>query len=112
MTFTVPYPPSLNAYYRTWKGRVLISAEGRAYRTSCQRRLAMLGLKRMEGPVAVRIHVHRPRRVGDLDNTLKCLLDSLNGMAWADDSQVVDLHAIRHDDAANPRVEVEIRPAG
>ena len=53
----------------------------------------------------------RPQRSGDLDNRLKCLLDSLNGIAWSDDGQIVEIHAYRHDDKKNPRVEIEINPA-
>jgi len=43
-----------------------------------------------------------------LDNTLKVLLDALNGCAWVDDSQVVELHALRLEDPADPRVEVRV----
>jgi Holliday junction resolvase RusA-like endonuclease len=46
--------------------------------------------------------------VGDVDGPVKALLDSLNGLAWDDDSQIEVLHVFRHDDKANPRVEVEV----
>ena len=60
------------------------------------------------GPIAVDISVYRPQRRGDLDNVLKALLDSLNGVLWVDDDQVVELHAYRYDDPYNPRVELRI----
>ena len=33
----------------------------------------------------------------DGDNIAKLILDALNGRAWRDDSQVVELHVIKHD---------------
>ena len=46
----------------------------------------------------------RPRRVEsepfvvkpDVDNACKLALDALNGVAWHDDAQVTELHAIKH----------------
>lgn len=48
------------------------------------------------GDVAVEVVFDVPvvsGRQGDLDNLCKMLLDSLNGIAWVDDGQVVELHA-------------------
>ena len=33
----------------------------------------------------------------DADNVAKLILDALNGRAWHDDSQVVELHVTKHD---------------
>ena len=49
----------------------------------------------------------RPITKPDLDNVSKCILDALNGIAYKDDSQVVDLHITKHY-SDEPRVEVEI----
>ena len=38
-------------------------------------------------------------------------LDSLRGIAYADDKQIVEIHAYRRDDPANPRIEVVIESA-
>jgi Holliday junction resolvase RusA-like endonuclease len=32
-----------------------------------------------------------------LDNRAKVALDALNGLLWADDQQIVELHLFRHD---------------
>lgn len=43
----------------------------------------------------------------DLDNVVKAIKDGLNGVAWADDSQVAVLTAVKVYGAC-PRVEIEI----
>lgn len=47
------------------------------------------------------------RRV-DCDNLSKAVLDALNGVAWADDKQVVDLHIRKSLTLATPGVWIEI----
>ena len=46
----------------------------------------------------------------DADNLAKSVCDSLNGVAWADDKQVIKLHVIKA--YGVPRVEVEIWTEG
>lgn len=109
----LPYPPTVNKYWRhvviRGQPRVLISREGRAYKD----RVASLcvGVLPASGPIKVQAHIYRPRKIGDIDNVSKGLLDSLKGIAFHDDSQIVELHLIRHDDKARPRVEITIAAA-
>jgi Holliday junction resolvase RusA-like endonuclease len=49
------------------------------------------------------------RRV-DLDNLLKLTQDALIGVCWADDSQIVSVHARKVTGCARPRTEVLVRP--
>ena len=49
----------------------------------------------------------RPMKKPDLDNIAKIICDSLNGIAYGDDSQVTKL-TVRKYYAAEPRVEVKI----
>lgn len=111
MKLTLPYPPSLNRMYRTVNGRFLISEEGRSYKTLAGWSARAQSVSPVAYPVELTIRAYRPRRAGDLDNCLKVLLDSLNGICWNDDSQVSTIHAYRFEDKSNPRVEVEIRAA-
>lgn len=67
-------------------------------------------LNPLDGDLVVSLVVYRKRRIGDLDNFQKVLLDSLRGVAFHDDSQVVEIHARREDDPSNPRVEVHVEP--
>lgn len=48
-----------------------------------------------------------PTKKPDLDNVAKIVLDSLNGIAYSDDSQIVKLTVEKHY-SANPRVEVTL----
>lgn len=45
----------------------------------------------LHGPVKVEVELYRPQHVArsDIDNGLKVTLDAMNGVAWADDDQVV-----------------------
>lgn len=115
MRLTLPYPPSANRYWRVWRGRMVKSEAAREYQQNAKLSL-LAGWRQSEwqkafaGPVRVEIDVYRPTKRGDLDNSIKVLLDALKGVAFVDDDQVVELTAARHDDKANPRVEVNVTP--
>lgn len=40
--------------------------------------------------LAARYNINRPTKRPDCDNIMKCILDGLNGVAYADDAQVVE----------------------
>lgn len=111
MTLTLPYPPGVNALYRTFRGRMLLSSEARAYKTKVGLLARAAGLRPRKGEVEVRLALFRPRRIGDIDGPLKVLLDALEGHAYDNDSQVVGLYVTRHDDSGNPRVQVLVDDA-
>lgn len=110
MRLSLPYPPSVNRIWRVFRNRIIKSKEGRSYAATVKTTVALLGLRPADGPLSVSVTAYRPQRRGDLDNVLKAALDALNGVAWQDDSQVVELHALRLDDKHNPRLEVDVRP--
>lgn len=56
----------------------------------------------------MREHVIRPVAKPDTDNVAKVLLDALNGIAYYDDAQIVDMQVRKFYDE-NPRVVVTIR---
>jgi endogenous inhibitor of DNA gyrase (YacG/DUF329 family) len=63
------------------------------------------------GIFAVFFHGTRQRR--DVDNMIKLVCDGLNGVAWADDSQVCEVSGRRgHDLPSNARTEVLIYRVG
>lgn len=111
MTITLPPPVSANRYWRNFRGRMVVSAEAKAYKEQVAWIARAAGVELIDGDVSVTMRVYRQAKRGDLDNTAKVLLDSLNGIAYADDSQIVRIVAERYDDKKNPRVEVEVTPA-
>jgi crossover junction endodeoxyribonuclease RusA len=105
----LPFPPSANRYWRSVQDRgVLLSAEARRYKEDAGMVALAAGVRPVDGPVALTVTLYRPAKRGDLDNRIKVLLDALNGIAYRDDSQVVELHAYRLDDKDHPRVEVQV----
>lgn len=110
-TLTLPYPPSVNNLYATFRGRRIVSREGKAFKLRADSIARAAGLRLLDGDISVAVDVYRPRKAGDLDGRLKCVLDCLTGIAWHDDKQITHIEARRFDDKLNPRVVVRIRAA-
>jgi len=94
MNITLPWPPSVNTYWRMVNGRMLISADGRAYRQAVVDQMWAQGkIKHFDGSLRMTIAAYRPdKRRRDLDNLLKATLDSLaHAGVYEDDSQIHDL---------------------
>ncbi|WP_337037796.1 MULTISPECIES: RusA family crossover junction endodeoxyribonuclease [Pseudescherichia] len=98
MKFVLPFPPSVNTYWRApnkgpLAGRHLISAKGRAYQSAdCAAIVEQLRRlpKPTSTPAAVEIILFPPdARRRDIDNYNKALFDALtHAGVWEDDSQV------------------------
>ena len=95
MELTLPFPPSVNHYYRRVGPRTLISREGREYRRAICGLLAPGGGNGIRKPpaggrIALAMDAFPPdRRRRDLDNLLKCTQDSLaHAGVFEDDSQI------------------------
>ena len=89
----LPFPPSVNHYWRHVGNRTLISRTGRAYRQQVLHDVQQLGLRVITGPIKLEVIATRPdRRRRDVDNLLKSLLDALDhANVYEDDSQIQDL---------------------
>lgn len=100
-----------------------IPQKTRDYRNRIKGAFMEAGGMRRSGPVSVRVYVYRelpksrPKRVEsepdtfkpDVDNIAKNVLDALNGIAWDDDSQVVELIVRKYPRSREPeRIVVEI----
>ena len=112
MNITLPYPPSVNSMYRTFRGRMLISKKGREWM-----KIAVASAKGevhgwfVSGSCSLAICAYLPdNRRRDLDNLLKPLQDCITHAGiWKDDCQVKDLR-ITHCgvDKTHPRCELTI----
>ena len=95
ITVKLPYPPSVNHYYRHVGSRTLISREGRLYRDRVCAILRADRVRPLDGHLILEVELYPPdARRRDLDNVQKCLWDALaHGRAYWDDAQIKDLHA-------------------
>ena len=97
--FELPWPPSVNHYYRHVGPRVLISRDGRKYREQIVARFHTDRVAKYTGPVALDIELYPPdNRRRDVDNSLKCLLDTFTHAGlYEDDSQIQRLTITRRE---------------
>ena len=97
ITLELPFPPSVNTYWRN-VGRTILSENARQFRASSMREIALqiAGLRPrpfITWPVALVVILQPPdRRKRDLDNMVKAVLDAItHAKVWQDDSLVHDL---------------------
>lgn len=96
---TLPFPPSVNNYWRA-KGRIrFISKNGKAYRKAVDEAVLEQWTEPrvMEGRLKVWIAMYPPNRIRrDCDNQFKAVLDSMQHAGiYNDDSQIDDLRILR-----------------
>ena len=109
----LPYPPTVNTYYRNVQGKTLISAKGRQYRrdvaTAVMVQCVALGLT---GKLRMRAAVMFPdRRKRDIDNLGKALLDSMEKAGvYENDNQIRDYHIIDAGIERGGHVKVWLEP--
>ncbi len=108
----LPFPPSVNRYWRHVGNRVLISREGRVYRSTVSDLMKRQRVKKQDGELIVDISlIPADRRRRDVDNSLKALLDAMQtGGAYDDDSQIIRLTVEKCEpEKESPRSEITIR---
>lgn len=114
LAMCLPWPPSLNTYYRSLNkgplaGRVLISEKGRDYRAHVQ--MLVRGVNAfVGGRIKIELGAYPPdKRARDLDNLLKCVLDSLQeARIIENDSMIDDLQIIRGEVRKGGEMHVKI----
>lgn len=109
VTLILPFPPSVNGYWRQtpagyYGGRrqpamTRISARGRAYRAAVVNACAGQGVAGLQltGPLAIEWVMQAPTRATrDVDNYAKAMLDALvHAGVLADDKHIDDLRVVR-----------------
>lgn len=86
----LPFPPSVNGYWRAYQGRQIISKRGRDFRALVTRQLLSERQACLSGELEVCMEICPPdRRRRDIDNYTKAVFDALSHAGfWVDDSQV------------------------
>lgn len=109
VTLTLPWPPSVNTYWRRRGPRYFVSAAGVEFREAV-RAITLGRVRRIDGPVILRLRAEPPdNRRRDLDNVMKALLDGLqHGGVYADDSQVKRIEAEMFEPVEGGRVIVTV----
>ncbi len=113
MKLSLPFPPSVNRYWRRTGSRFYVCEAGVQYRKDVRKAAVMaLGFvyEPIREPVSLLIHAYPPdKRRRDLDNLLKAAGDSLEyARLLIDDSQIDDLHIIRCKPVLGGKLEIEI----
>ncbi len=126
MIFTVPGTPQQWRRARTQKGRYFVDAQTLAYKEKIALYARQAGVELLEGPVRMTLVCYwqsrkpdlkkNPRTIEwmdkrpDIDNILKVYLDALQGIAFFDDGQVVNVDArkFRARQGDEARVQVSI----
>jgi crossover junction endodeoxyribonuclease RusA len=114
MRLEIPWPPSINHYWRrnpNGRGN-FISGEGKAYLAHVVLLLKMMKLKPIEGPISIKIELNPPNKLRrDLDNCLKVLIDAIaKGGAMGDDFQIKHIEASMLEVVKDGRAVVELTP--
>ncbi|AVJ17193.1 hypothetical protein CLM71_08640 [Serratia sp. MYb239] len=122
MILTLPFPPSVNGYWRapnkgSLKGRHLISDRGRKFNSEALASiLEQLNRKPrvLTCDLAVSVVFYPPSRARrDLDNYFKALFDAMTKAGiWLDDSQIKKLSAEWGPVTKGGKVELRISEVG
>ena len=97
-TIVLPWPPSVNGYWRSVNGRNILSKKGRIYKQAAARAVLAAGAnKHLPGRLRVKLVAHPPNNARrDLDNLAKGLLDAMQAAGvYLDDSQIDELTITR-----------------
>ena len=107
----LPFPPSMNTYWRNFRGRTVLSKAGREYKLKvaeyvAENNVTKYGDKKLKITMILQ---PRDKRKIDIDNRIKCVLDSLQEAGvFDDDFHIGDLHIMRGEQVKGGRMLVTI----
>ena len=101
----LPWPPSANAYWRVGNNRVYVSKKAKEYKAQVQGIFLVEKLRMIKGPVSMALVVTYPKdkrtATRDLDNCIKVLTDSVEGLAFENDNLIDVSLAVDYDNPIN-----------
>ena len=96
---------SVNKYYRSWKGRVLISQDGREFKKQVQVHLD--NYEKILGKVELKLILYfKDKRKRDVDNYAKVLIDCLKNKLFEDDDMIYKLYMEKHIAYGENKIEI------
>jgi len=104
-------PPSVNSYYKRYRRKVVISEAGQAFKWEMQvawNNSPYRDFNPTPYPVILEADFYFPRNNRDIDNPLKALFDSLEGLAYENDKQIQRMTITKAVDKKKPRTVIRI----
>ena len=108
IAFNIPLKPKAKGRPRAGRNGMYTDKATREYEDAIRQAYVDLGLPKLEGNLQVTANFQKDniwvqiitvkeesKLRGDVDNYVKSLLDGLNGVAYDDDKQVVNIHAYK-----------------
>ena len=108
--------PIPQARIRFGDGRCYEPSRLREYKNKIAAAAKSSGAEMLQSAVKMPLRLYRKfkktsRRFGDFDNLAKAICDSLNGVCYVDDAQVVSC-TVEKIQSATPRIEIELAEVG
>ena len=99
-------PPSLNRAYRSYRGKIVLSAEAKAFKDALQQ---LAPNDKVLGKIHLEVNLtFADKRKRDLDNYLKVLIDSMKNLFFEDDDQIYKITATKVIGAGKAETEIVI----
>lgn len=102
IALTLPWPPSVNTYWRNIGSRTIISKAGRQYKKTVAAIVASSreiprGIMPLKQRLFIKIELFPPdKRRRDVDNSAKAIIDAIDDAGvFEDDSQIDRLEIVR-----------------
>jgi crossover junction endodeoxyribonuclease RusA len=96
-TIKLPYPPSVNTYWRNFRGHTVLSKAGRDFKTAVAECVIAQNIPKFKNKrLEVTLWLYpRSKVVTDLDNRLKAVLDGLEDAGVYDNDGQIDVLMIQ-----------------
>ena len=113
ITLELPFPPSVNCYWRKCQHGMYITARGKQFRQDVGiivKQQSFVDCMPFAGRLEVRVGFYPPdRRRRDLDNVFKALLDAMEHAGLYNDDEQIDYLSIeRHEKVQGGKVTIEL----
>ena len=98
---------SVNKFYRSWQGKLIISKDGREFKKEVD--LLLNNYEKILGKIKLTLILHfKDKRKRDLDNYNKVLIDCLKNKLFEDDDQIYQLYMEKHIGCGFNKITIDI----